>query len=265
MRSRSGDVGPIPALPATVYTSVDGPWGSAMVARVAEGWARDALKDPGGVYGWAEKQDGRSDFKGRGPVYVVPAPASGSDRRERWAVRHYRRGGAMAMHMGDRYLRGSRPRPFREVDASAVARARGIRTPAVICAAVYPAGIHYRADLVTEVVPDVLTLGARLHEHDGTRDWLVAMGRAGELIEALTEARLFHIDLNAHNVLLSADAAEAAWVVDLDRARILKRRSSSSADRMVARLTRSIVKIGTPTGESLAHQEIEAALTRSIR
>jgi len=236
-----------------------------MVTTTAAEWAVDALGDPGGVYGWAGRQEGRTDFMGRGPVHVVPAQVPGPDGRDQWAVRHYRRGGAMAMHMGDRYLRAGRPRPFHEADASAAARTRGVRTPAVLCAAVYPTGIHYRADLVTEVVPDVVPLGAMLQKHDGTRGWLLAMDRAGALIRSLTDARVFHVDLNAHNVLLSEDPDEAAWVVDLDRARILKRRSSSSADRMVARLTRSIVKIGTPTGESLRHQEIEAALNRSLR
>jgi hypothetical protein len=57
------------------------------------------------------------------------------------------------------------------------------------------------------------------------------------------------------------DPGDEPWVVDLDRARILRRPSASAADRMQVRLTRSIVKVGTPTGEHLRHAEIEAALT----
>ena len=130
MSTRPGDVGRAPTLPVADYTRCDGPWGRAMVTTTAAAWAADALGDPGGVYGWAGRQEGRTDFMGRGPVYVVPAQVPGPDGRDQWAVRHYRRGGAMAMHMGDRYLRMGRARPFREADASVAARGRGVRTPA---------------------------------------------------------------------------------------------------------------------------------------
>ena len=128
----------------------------------------------------------------------------------------------MAMHMEDRYLRGGRPRPFRELSASAAARARGIRTPAIVAGATYVDGIHYRCDLVTEVVADATTLADVLHEQDGTRGWLVAMAAAGALIRELADAGVFHVDLNARNILLAGTPA-SAWVIDLDRARVLTR------------------------------------------
>lgn len=168
----------------------------------------------------------------------------------------------MAMHMDDRYLRVGRARPFREIEASCLARARGVRTPAAIAGVTYDDGPYYRCDLVTEVVPDVRTLADLLHEHDGTRGWLVSMARAGALIRQLADVGVYHIDLNARNVLMADDPSEAPWVVDLDRARILGRPSRSVRDRMQVRLTRSIVKIGTPTGERLRDAEIEAALSR---
>jgi 3-deoxy-D-manno-octulosonic acid kinase len=166
----------------------------------------------------------------------------------------------MAMHMEDRYLRIGRARPLRELSASAAARSRGIQTPAIVAGVTYDDGLYYRCDLVTEVVPGVLTLADHLHEHDGTRGWLVAMARAGALIRSLAETGIFHVDLNAHNVLLSPDEGEAGWVVDLDRARVLTRASAAAAERMQIRLTRSIIKIGTPTGEHLRDSEIEQAL-----
>ena len=169
----------------------------------------------------------------------------------------------MAMHMEDRYLRVGRPRPFRELEASCLARGRGIRTPAVVAGATYLDGPYYRCDLVTEVVPGVRTLADLLHQHDGTRGWFVTMARAGTLLRALAEAGVFHIDLNARNILMADDPTDDAWVVDLDRARILPRASSSASERMQIRLTRSIVKIGTPTGEHLRDAEIAAALTTS--
>jgi 3-deoxy-D-manno-octulosonic acid kinase len=128
----------------------------------------------------------------------------------------------------------------------------------------YADGVYYRCDLVTEVVPHVRTLVELLHEHDGTRGWLVSMARAGALVRRLGEAGVFHVDLNARNILLSDDPAEEAWVVDLDRARVLKGASASATERMQVRLTRSIVKFGTPTGERLGDAEVARALTQQL-
>ncbi len=212
------------------------------------------------LYEWASVQSERVDFPGRGRVHAVPAPVSGPERRTHWAVRHYRRGGAMAMHMEDRYMRGGTPRPFREIAAIEASRRRGIRTPAPIAGATYVENVSYRCDLVTEVVPDVRTLADLLHEHDGTRGWLHSMARAGDLIRSLGEAGVYHVDLNARNILMSDDHDEPAWVIDLDRARVLDGASTRAAERMELRLVRSIVKIGTPTGEHLGDRELMKAL-----
>jgi tRNA A-37 threonylcarbamoyl transferase component Bud32 len=236
----------------------------AIVWKTAAPWLDSVLSSGEGVHAWASEREGREEFPGRGRVFSVPAPAQGPSSAQRWAVRHYHRGGAMAMHMGDRYLRIGRPRPWRELTASAAARARGIPTPAVVCGVAYAQGRHYTADLVTEVVPDSVTLAETLLATDGTRGWLVAMSHAGALIRRLTEAGVFHVDLNARNILLTTTPTTEAFVIDLDRARVLRRASASAGDRMRARLIRSIVKIGTPTGEQLAVSEIEAALTEPL-
>jgi len=236
----------------------------AIVWRAATPWLDAVLASGERVHEWASQQEGRSEFPGRGQVYSVSRPVAGPEGSKRWAVRHYYRGGAMAMHMVDRYLRAGRLRPLRELAASVTARARGIRTPAVVCGIAYTQGHHYTADLVTEVVPDSVTLADTLLANDGTSGWLVAMAQAGALIRQLAEAGVFHVDLNARNILLQTKPKDAAFVVDLDRARILKRPSASTADRMRARLIRSILKIGTPTGERLAVSEVEAALTTPL-
>lgn len=232
----------------------------------AESWAREALQGEGPLHGegslhaWASARAEAASFAGRGQVHSVEAPAPGPDGRARWAVRHYRRGGALAAHLGDRYLRIGRTRPMRELDASATARARGIATPAVVAGAIYPSGIYYRCDLVTEVVPGARTLAVAAHETDGTRAWLDAMASAGRLAAALAEAGILHVDLNAHNILFEEGDAQRAWVIDLDRARIRSRPDSDAGERMLARLTRSVVKVGTPTGEALGDREVLQAL-----
>lgn len=255
-RARLAPIGP--AVPVG-YVHDRHATGSMTVWAPASTWAAEALRT-GTLHAWAQGQEARDEFTGRGPVYVVAAPLEGPDGRERWAVRHYWRGGAMAMHMDDRYLRGRRARPFREILASESARARGVRTPAVIAGATYVDGVTYRCDLVTEVVPGVRPLADVLHAHDGTRGWLDAMASAGRLIRTLSDVGIFHVDLNAWNVLLDPAGGSPPWVIDLDRARVLRRPSSTIAERMKARLTRSVAKVGTPTGERLGHREIDAAL-----
>jgi 3-deoxy-D-manno-octulosonic acid kinase len=231
-----------------------------MVWADATEWMRSVLGTGVTVHAWAGQQHDRLDFSGRGLVHAVLAPVSGPDGRSRWAVRHYRRGGAMEGALDDRYLRGGRPRPFRELAASVTARARGVRSPAVIAGVTYAHGIHYRCDLITELVPEATTLAEALHEYDGTSAWREALAAAGDLIGRLAAAGILHADLNARNILLT-EAGRVAWVIDLDRAQIMSKPSPSAAGRMRARLMRSVLKIGTPTGERLRESDVATALT----
>jgi 3-deoxy-D-manno-octulosonic acid kinase len=233
----------------------------AVVWKGAGGWLDSVLASGATLHEWARSQEDRAEFPGRGRVCSVAAPAAGPDGRERWAVRHFQRGGAVASHMEDRYLRVGRPRPWREVAASTTARARGVRTPAVVCGIAYPDGAFYRADLVTEMIPNARTLADIMLGGDSP-DLIIALARSGELIRRLADAGVFHVDLNARNILLTEEPGAEAFVIDLDRARILQRLSASARGRMQARLVRSIVKIGSPTGEGLGRSEIEAALNR---
>lgn len=229
----------------------------------AHEWALQAIRSHGTLHGWAADQEDVENFAGRGTVYAIRAQGAGPDGRDRWAVRHYRRGGAMAGFLEDRYLRIGASRPGRELLASTTARLRGVSTPAVVAAGIYPSGLYYRCDLVTEVVPSAKTLADALHETDGSRDWLTAMAAAGDLVDALGEAGVFHVDLNAHNILFEEGDFRRPWVVDLDRARVRNRPDTDAKEKMKARLTRSIVKVGTPTGESLGSREVLQALRGS--
>ncbi|MDX1646630.1 MAG: lipopolysaccharide kinase InaA family protein [Longimicrobiales bacterium] len=232
----------------------------AVVHRSADAWLEDVLSGGKTLHEWAGEQPDHGTFAGRGTVFSIPAPDVGPEGRRRWAVRHYRRGGAMASCLEDRYLRLGRPRPFRELDAATTARSRGIRTPAILAGVVYPAGLYYRADLVTEVVPEARTLATLLHEHDGSRAWTDAMAAAGALVNEMGDAGVFHVDLNAMNVIFESGRISQPWVLDLDRARIGRRRWEAAKERMRARLTRSVIKVGTPTGERLGEREVLAAL-----
>ena len=213
----------------------------------AADWLDALLREGETLHGWSRRQgtDGR---RGRGPVHLVAAPVAGPDGAAQWAVRHYRRGGAAAPLLGDRYWAAGRTRPERELDASLHARVRGVRTPAVVAGAVYRSGSSgtagfYRADLATEMVPGARTLAECLRDASFAT---VALRRAGALVRALERAGVLHADLNAGNVVL--DEGGQAWAVDLDRARHLSRRSAGAARTMLARLERSLRKLGGEVG-----------------
>ena len=208
------------------------------------------------LYEWAKSREDRLDLLGRSLVPSVRAPLPGPEARTRWAVRHYLRGGAVATQLGDLYLRIGRPRPFREITAIETARARGVRTPAAVGGVTYSCGAAYRCDLITEIIPDVRTLADLLLDQKDLARSLNDLARAGDLISALDDAGVYHVDLNAHNILLPEKSDEPAWVVDFDRARVAEPGSRSFTASMKHRLVRSILKIGAPIGRECGRREL---------
>ncbi len=217
-------------------------------------WLRGTLAAGLTLTQWASAQPGAQRRRGRGRVDVVAAPAPGPDGRARWAVRHYWRGGAVAAPLlRDRYVATGDPRPFRELDASHQARRRGIPTPAVVAGAVYPAGIFYRADLVTELIPDGSDLAEILF---GPSPPLPEVSRsaleaAGHLVRRLEEARIHHPDLNAKNIFLGRGDGGSAHLLDLDGCRVLDARALIRSGPMRRRLERSLRKFEGRAGRPL--------------
>lgn len=254
------------------YDSIHATGMEAFAVAHAREWLAEVLGGGETLHGWAAGLEGREALSGRGVVYSVPAPTTGPDGRDRWAVRHYRRGGAVAALLVDRYLAVGEPRPIREVAAAAVLRERGIPTPAVVAGAIYRTGLWYRADLVTELVPGGADLA---HVVFGSRGGEAARGgedarttsgssegaesalrAAGELVGRMGRAGVEHVDLNAKNILLtSGDHGPRAYVVDLDRCRVEASGTTAGAAPMRRRLERSLRKFESATGRVLSPGE----------
>jgi len=220
-----------------------------------------ALDQEGALSGWAARQPGARSLRGRGIVHVLPAPVAGPDAREAWAVRHYRRGGVAGPWLGDRYLSLGARRPEIELRASAAARSRGIATPAVVAAAWYPSGLFYRADLVTEMVPDATTLAHDLFEsaRPSQSARSAALRAAGRLVARLAECGIRHPDLNAMNLLTDRHpSTPTLWVLDLDRAGIAEGPDERAGRPMLSRLERSLAKLGRAYGSPLPEREWSA-------
>jgi 3-deoxy-D-manno-octulosonic acid kinase len=222
----------------------------------ASAWLENLLREGTRLRDWATAQDGSLAFTGRGAVLAVRAPAGGPDRRERWAIRQYRRGGAAARLLGDRYARVGEARPVLELGASVEARARGVPTPTVVAGAMYPAGLFYRADLATELIPDATALADVVFGPPARSDVSGPLRSVGRLVRLLEEARMLHADLNARNVLVGNGAD--AWVVDLDGCRTLDAHAPPPRVAMRARLERSLRKLCGAHGRALSPHEWEA-------
>lgn len=220
----------------------------------AAAWVEDALEGHETLHRAAARHPDALRREGRGTVYAIPAVRdeleAALDRPAgRWAVRHYRRGGAVARILGDRYLRVGTPRPIRELRASEAVRARRVPTPRVVAAAVYDAGLFYRGDLVTAFIPDAVELAGVLFDPErrgvsGTLERRDALKEAGILIRRMSRAGVRHRDLNARNVLLEwSGHAPDAHVLDLDRCRLVEGPDPEGAGAMRDRLVRSIRKL----------------------
>ena len=244
--------------------------GSAVVAwcvPVAQPWVQTTLGEGGTLYASAAAADDVLELRGRGPVYAFAAP-DGS----RWVARRYRRGGAVASLLGERYVRSGAPRPFREMNATDEARRRGIPAPRVLAAAVYPDGPFYRGDLVTEYIAGTRDLAALLfgaaapeagagagvaEEDPQLRE--AALRDAGHLLARMARAGVEHPDLNAKNVLLEErDGRVSAFLVDLDRVRVHPPGEALPPEPMRSRLERSLRKFERATGRRLGEAEWRA-------
>ncbi len=107
----------------------------------------------------------------------------------------------------DRHLRLGVRRPALEASTSEALRARGIMTPRVIGGGVYDSGPFYRADLVTEYVPETVELRTLLFSPE--EPWrsdvalrLGAIAKVGALVARLAREGARHPDLNAGNLLI---------------------------------------------------------------
>ena len=156
--------------------------------------------------------------------------------------------------LGDRYLALGRFRPLCETLASLEARERGIPTPAVVAGVVYPAGIFYRADLVTEEIPGAVDLSQVLFGATPSGiDAEAALIATGGIVRNLERNGLYHPDLNAKNIVLtSTNEGVDAYLVDLDRCCARPRGVPAPAFPMRRRLERSLLKFQATTGRTLS-------------
>jgi 3-deoxy-D-manno-octulosonic acid kinase len=253
---------PVVALEPAAYDSLREGGAVIVALPFAMATVQQAVARAGSLYGYAAAQPGVREFTGRGAAYGLPT------RHGQWVVRHYRRGGAMAGMLEDRYLRVGPSRPLRELWASTAARSRGVPTPEVVAAVSYPAGPFYRADLATRYIEDssdlaesVLGVG-RAAPEQRVEIWRAA----GALLRLAFAAGVEHRDLNMRNILVQQhDDGPAAFLLDLDRAVVHDHAVSDAVrSRMIHRLQRSRRKLESAAGVRATAAEL-AVFEEAVR
>ena len=207
---------------------------------VAE-WFRDRY--------WRERDLIVGEEPGRGAVLFV------SRGEQTWALRHYRRGGAVARLTADRYLWTGleRTRAFREWHLLRSLHDAGLPVPGPVAAHVSRSGLTYRGDIITERIPETRSMATAMADGKlDERTWETI----GETLRRFHDRGVNHADLNAHNVLL--DRQGRVFLVDFDRGSM--RPGAGWKQRNLSRLQRSLRKISRRSGAAFGPPDWRALL-----
>jgi 3-deoxy-D-manno-octulosonic acid kinase len=150
-------------------------------------------------------------------------------------LKHYRRGGAMAIFNRSHYfwLGQARARSFHEFNIMQKMLQWGLPVPEVIAAACWRSnGLFYRAALITKRIDGAVPLARSVD----TEDWF----RAGQVVKSMHQHNVLHADLNVFNILLDVD--RKIWLIDFDNARtgII---SHAEKFQSISRFHRSVKKV----------------------
>lgn len=190
--------------------------------------AEPALFEPAA---WRRRGQLLGSAQGRGETAFV------GDGSYEYVLRHYRRGGLPGRLVRDSYLWTGleNTRAWREWRLTAELYQRGLPVPRPVAARVERNGLFYRADLITLRIPAARSLAQALAQGALPAERWQAIGAC---IRRFHDAGVHHADLNAHNILLTADGV---YLIDFDRGRL--RAAGYWRQGNLARLFRSLRKL----------------------
>lgn len=181
---------------------------------------------------WQGQGKLRGTAQGRGAATFVTGP-----QNQKWVIRHYRRGGAMANVSEDAFfwLGEKRARSFAEWTILSQMRCLHLPVPRPVAARVILNGNRYTADIITEEVLGAETLTEVLgRQMLDAKEWQAV----GEIIAEFHLAGVHHVDLTTDNILRRGVGNFV--VIDFDKARF--RLAGLWQGRSIARLLRGIRK-----------------------
>jgi 3-deoxy-D-manno-octulosonic acid kinase len=182
---------------------------------------------------WQARAAVQQQLGGRGQALLIETAVG------RLVLRRLQRGGLAALLSHNQYLNlgFAQSRAVREFRLLGQLRQRGLPVPEPIAASHEPAGLFYRAGLLTRLIPDAREL-AELAPGLSQEQW----HELASTLERFFSAGLQHPDLNARNLLLDV---HGRWhLLDFDRARLIDGKVDSRFMRR--RLARSLEKLCPP-------------------
>ena len=176
-------------------------------------WFDDALlhEDPSQCCNpefWQQNNKLIGSASGRGTTWFVQLQLT------QGALRHYRRGGLFGKLVADSYWFAGweKSRSYQEFMLLNHLRDAGVNVPRPIAARVQKHGLLYKADLLSEKVPNARDLVSILQESPISNELYRKIGRE---IRKMHDAQVNHTDLNIHNILI--DEQEKVWIIDFDK------------------------------------------------
>lgn len=176
-------------------------------------WFDDALllEDPSQCCNpefWQQNGKVLGSATGRGTTWFVQL------QQTQGALRHYRRGGLFGKLVADSYwfCGWEKTRSYQEFMLLNHLRDAGVNVPRPIAARVQKYGLLYKADLLSEKVPNARDLVSILQESPISDELYRKIGRE---IRKMHDAQVNHTDLNIHNILI--DDQKKVWIIDFDK------------------------------------------------
>ena len=147
-------------------------------------------------------------IQGRQKAYILRH--AGNDM----VLRHFRRGGLMGKINRDLYLKASveESRAMKEFVLLSWMRDQGLPVPRPVAARYQPAGLFYRADIITELIPNSRPMVEWMQ--DGGLA-LTLWQKVGRAIGFMHRLGVHHADLNGRNILI--EGQQKIWLIDFDK------------------------------------------------
>ena len=181
---------------------------------------------------WQQQGKVTGSAQGRGTTWFVQLPQLEA------ALRHYRRGGLFGKFVKDQYWFSSweKTRSYQEFELLQCLQKANVNVPRPIAARAVKCGFLYRADLLSEKVPNAQDLVDILQNGVLNREIYQEIGK---MIRRMHNAGVNHTDLNIHNILI--DQYQKVWIIDFDKCGFATQ-SDQWQQKNLERLQRSFLK-----------------------
>lgn len=153
------------------------------------------------------------------------------------ALRHYRRGGLFGKLVKDQYWFSGwdKTRSAEEFQLLLTLIKAGVNVPRPIAARAVKVGLTYKADLLSERIPNARDLVSILQERSLSKEMYKKIGQE---IAKMHQANVNHTDLNIHNLLV--DNEQQVFIIDFDKCHLGA--SAQVKQSNLVRLKRSFIK-----------------------